>query len=504
MNSMIIYSAFKSLWDAKPEHIEEELHDVEMLVSMNNNLPLEECLRGYRSSINNQPDAENILINAYINAETLEEKAIISYCLSIHFNNIDKEESLRWKNKFNSFNLSHNKKLNNNMVDYKLKEYVASQKTLMYHYIKEYYSIVKDNSKNILVMLKGWSSSTPYLATAVLGQNCFGGGFYIRYKGVGIAVDPGCNFIKNMHRNNINILDIDYVVVTHNHTDHQADLRGLDDLNYEYNNFREGYNYFCKKHKINNNLNEQMKEHNITWYLDSETYENYEKLGENHKCVENILAGEQNEKELQLAKEPINIESNDYFKLFSFPTIHIKASYGIKIELLDKNKKCICQVGYSSDTCFYKELPSHLENSDILIANISEISEVDVKGEIDTESNHLKLQGCINLINKSNPKLCVISEFWGGKEDIRLYIIKKILKDILPEERKNVSDKLQNKSLVIPGDIGLEIDLISQKIKCSICGRYSNANEIITLFEGDYKTLKYICKSCCISPQYTI
>lgn len=53
---------------------------------------------------------------------------------------------------------------------------------------------------NILVMLKGFSSSTPILLNYAQNTNFYsGGGFYIRWNGTGIAVDPGYLFIQNLH-----------------------------------------------------------------------------------------------------------------------------------------------------------------------------------------------------------------------------------------------------------------------------------------------------------------
>ena len=43
-------------------------------------------------------------------------------------------------------------------------------------------------------------------------------------------VDPGINFMENMHFTGLNINDINAVLVTHDHIDHNGDLPAIDDL----------------------------------------------------------------------------------------------------------------------------------------------------------------------------------------------------------------------------------------------------------------------------------
>ena len=43
-------------------------------------------------------------------------------------------------------------------------------------------------------------------------------------------VDPGINFMENMHFTVLNINDINAVLVTHDHIDHNGDLPAIDDL----------------------------------------------------------------------------------------------------------------------------------------------------------------------------------------------------------------------------------------------------------------------------------
>lgn len=86
---------------------------------------------------------------------------------------------------------------------------------------------------NKFVVLKGMSSSTPAILNGAFNTQAYhGGGLYFNWSGFGIAIDPGYHFVENMHNAGLSILDIDAVVITHEHIDHTNDIRILDDLNY--------------------------------------------------------------------------------------------------------------------------------------------------------------------------------------------------------------------------------------------------------------------------------
>ena len=111
---------------------------------------------------------------------------------------------------------------------------------------------------NKLIVLKGMSSSTPAILNGAFGtQSYHGGGLYLNWFGFGIAIDPGYHFIENLHANGLSILDIDAVVITHEHIDHTNDIRILDDLNYNLSSYLRG----------------SINEHKIKWYVDSVTYD---------------------------------------------------------------------------------------------------------------------------------------------------------------------------------------------------------------------------------------
>lgn len=82
-----------------------------------------------------------------------------------------------------------------------------------------------------MYFLRRWSSINP----AVPRPSAFmmrGGGYFITYKGKGIAIDPGIKFLENLYSEGFSVADIDYIITTHDHIDHIADIDTIMSLHY--------------------------------------------------------------------------------------------------------------------------------------------------------------------------------------------------------------------------------------------------------------------------------
>lgn len=380
-----------------------------------------------------------------------------------------------------------------------LSKYMREKKTNFYHYACA--SISENKRENCFTMLKGWSSSTPLINSPNFRNQKFGGGFFFRYNGLGFAVDPGCNFVENMHEQGIYISDIDYVIITHSHIDHNHDMETLATMNYEYNKIIGNRSFSKFKH---------LKKHKIKWYVDSTTFNKVK----SNEDIENIYPTQHhifNEMELPqnlnafriIADTPIKTireeTATTIVEISYFPTVHnCKGSFGFKITLTDKSGSANkVTVGYTSDTAYFDKLSSKLDGCDILISNVSELSENDLLKKTVQSDTHLRLQGCINLVKQMNtmPKLYIISEFWGGKDDIRLYIVKTITDKINNTEFK--PEHPQTMPAILGGDVGLTVNLDNMFSKCSFCNGYSPTDSMHTILIGQYERLKYVCDNCC-------
>lgn len=354
-------------------------------------------------------------------------------------------------------------------------------KDSQFHYYYESQSFIRDyrDIDNKFICLKGFSSSTPIVHSAVFNRECKGGGFFFRYNGYGIAVDPGIGFVSLMHQNNIFIDDINVVVVTHNHIDHNNDVRSLSALLHEFNSNKtrplEFYNKFFDV--------DAPKEHKIKWIMDAKTIESMQDIMENQVVHD-----------LSTFTDWDNIDNNGSIKLASIKTKHIKDNdntYGIKLKFEDEIHTPIW--GYTSDTCFFDKLIDFFYESDVILFNISDIYIKDIQG-IKQKNSHLGFDGSLKLLYGIKAKLALATEFCCTNGDCRHEIVKE-LNNALNEELDKT--KTNKEMRIVPAETGLKISLSGKKINCSICKKLNDIECIkISRPEREYDQIKYICEDC--------
>jgi hypothetical protein len=98
----------------------------------------------------------------------------------------------------------------------------------------------KEEDENYFIILQRYNSFTPALPRRDEeefpdAEVIKGGGYYLRWKGKGIVIDPGFNFIENLVSADLSIGDIDAVMITHGHNDHYIDLDPILTLLYQFN-----------------------------------------------------------------------------------------------------------------------------------------------------------------------------------------------------------------------------------------------------------------------------
>lgn len=339
-----------------------------------------------------------------------------------------------------------------------------------YYYLSAYKSVKQYRRiRDTLICLKGFSSTTPAIYSAAFENACTGGGLYLNIGGYGVAVDPGIGFVNSMHKQGIFIEDINTVIVTHNHLDHNADLGTLSALLYDLNKYYERQVRFYKQ--FFDGVHD--KKHTIDWFLDKSSKESMrEIIGDS--------------KELIIYDDWERISDN--ISMQSIETKHIKSgcSYGLKfrIDLEDE----IFQIGYTSDAIFFPELAEFFADVNVLIFNISDIYEKDVRGT-KSKGSHLGYDGSLRLLMKNFPnlQLAVASEFCCSNGDYRMKVLRKLSEQI--ERQKGVC--------VIPGEVGLKIDLPSGNICCSQCKRMVPISSVsVVAPEEEFGLIRYVCNRC--------
>ena len=369
------------------------------------------------------------------------------------------------------YNSVINHKIEEKKLPFELENYFTMP-AQMYYYEQGMESLqTPSRLKDKFLCLKGFSSSTPTIYSGAFDSECAGGGLYLNYNGIGIVIDPGLGFVNLMHKQGIYINNIDVVIITHDHIDHNADAKVIASLLYDLNNYNE------RKGKIVKEVFEleTPKEHEITWIVDNNSKSVL------RKSVKKIISlGDYVDKKKQL------ISGNKDIKLSAIRTKHIKGSdesYGIRLFL---NYERMLSIGYTSDTAYFPELSDFFAKSDILVFNVSDIYKKDVKGIRDKHS-HLGYNGSVKLLKSAMPQLAVASEFCCTNGDFRMGFI-----NTISSEMSRIPD-----IDIIPGEIGFGISLPELDVKCSVCKKYVDRNNCKVLApEKEYGKIRYVCRHC--------
>lgn len=389
-----------------------------------------------------------------------------------------RDKELEWMKKRDNLRIFERQKIDDEKIEQEqcalkeqLKKHDENQNTLAMQYVKN--GIKRKDNRPCLKILKRWSSSTPLLARGIGFNIGNGGGLFIRWKGQGIAIDPGINYILNMAEKGISVLDLDYVIVTHDHIDHNNDLTAIMDIKYQCTSSVGRTSGLSQKET-------DWVRRGIKYYIDPATEAHFQKDMQENKCDREVFAKGLTKSQLKSLKISPDVE------LRYFATEHVKNqdTYGIVLELHDGSKSK--QIGYTSDTKYLPELCDYFQNADYIIANLSEITTRDLEKR-EYKHNHMGYQGCYDIV--TNPKIyCkyfILSEFWGGKGDIR-NIIAKYLKNECLKKKKVIE--------ILPGDINLSFDLTDDSIECSKCGNYCTENNIEIECSGS--CIEYVCNKC--------
>lgn len=327
---------------------------------------------------------------------------------------------------------------------------------------------------NFFLVLRRWNSYTPRMLTPI--ESNLGGGYFLCWKGKGIVIDPGFDFLYNFFNNELVISDIDAVIITHAHVDHCSDFESLLTLLFEYNEKNE------KKKKIDVFMNMGAMKKFLGWIP---IYEAEEAAKINR--IYPLEAG-------------TTYDLDHSIRIRATKAIHDEVlckaySVGIIFELYGENgytQTDPFRIGYTSDTRHDKDIEEQYAGVDIIIPHLGSIDENDFKMGDDTvkrDENHLMLTGVISAIYKSKAELAIISEF--GEE--------------LGEERATIVCALNsvfrknNMARCLTGDIGLKVKIPDLTVKCHYCGGYVDAKEVLEAIDpehGPKKCLIYFGEKC--------
>lgn len=381
--------------------------------------------------------------------------------------------------------------------------------------------------------LQRWNSTSPAQGRSL------GGGYLIYHTDkhgcvdLGIAVDPGFDFIRNLFHVGFSLADIDIVILSHAHVDHVRDFESMLGLLFE---LKSRDHKQQKLHAImtfgvydrlqylidSPGLREFVEPYIIdiekdidTNYLSNLKFEftqgKGDKTGTGRKRFYPVIKdnGDRNEDKLFVIIKPTIAYHNDHSDRSD--------TYGFKITINDyaSDTKPSFTIGYTSDTRWHGELIKDFEECNALLMHLGSLIErkkkKDEKGvgnkfidydksekcfKLVSQKNHPYLMGILHFLSeiKSNDKfkknlLILLSEF--GEEmrgKIRLDLI----------NRLNVEYYGGAKN-ILPVDVGLDVlltDVNSHGVWCVQCQKYVSLEEVDFETYGYDEALFYICKTC--------
>ncbi len=335
---------------------------------------------------------------------------------------------------------------------------------------EKYLEKLDSKRDDTLSILRGWSSAVTLLEGSE--RRWRGGGYFLKWRGFGIVIDPGFDFLRNFHDAGYHGREIAAVVVSHNHPDHNSDLKAIDDLRYEL--FK----------RLASAKNSGSQPYVLLWDQDTcgATKFGFEKA--QHQ-LDPILMGSGFPQPLDLAKHPAKIP----VRITPFKVNHgsdVPHAMGMMVELLDGKGKPVVRIGYTADTAYFEDLHQHLANCDVLIAHISQPSIEELQDASKLKEVHLGYRGTARLLKECNPKLALIGEFWAGFTDLRIPLVKGL------RQRSGVK-------AVLPAGLAMHLRLPSLDIECTECNKPTPFSEIKVAPPTDsFGSLAYLCPGCMI------
>lgn len=382
----------------------------------------------------------------------------------------------------------------------KLEERIRLHQSTHETMISDYIDLAKKRSPLqdcALSLISGWSSQSTLaspLTTAlskllnrsVSNKNKSNApcGFYLRWNGTGIVINPGEGFLEQFHEQGFHLHDIDVVIATNHLPQTYADITRI--------------------YQLNAQLNHVSPElHLIHYYLNQTCFQDLSRVLKPHfkqeryaiHCLELFLDSPEIER-IDLAPDMVlhyfpsqHRGAFDFSERLSFESqpFHYP-SLGIVLELTAANQTST-RIGYLSGASWSPLLADHLGRCDILVAGFGQTQHQDYH-RVSYQEGCLGYNGTASLIADLKPRLCLCTEFSGLEGDIRLEVVRKLRKEC-QEESGSVA--------ILPADKGLHLHLASMKIQCSISSQWLDPNAIRVIKTADsFGELCYVSSEHCL------
>lgn len=370
-----------------------------------------------------------------------------------------------------------------------------------------------------------------------------GGGYFLRWNGYGVVIDPGVFFFENFLEF-FSFRDIDLVVVTHDHPDHQMDMKSLLALMSESRKAKK------REKRINFWIDPASCAEFYTYILRLQSLEEQREQEEKSECkseseytprlIGNVYPFYKDDSNEQESKNSVNQWTipevgiairaiyNEKHKTLMAP----KQSFGILLKLRSNGEPeatgesevpappqlkmrsiyITGDGGYSKDNVRWLKSAMKsmgIQRLDILVGHLGSIIDGDLtdikKFSEGIYQTHLGMRGMVEIVGQLNPKLTIISE-WGEELDShrkafcnQVHFLREFREtkgtqwNVQPEERPQK---------ILPGDIGLVLLFRETEqgandkpdFICRLCFSPCKLDELYVHTSG--QELLYVCEDC--------
>lgn len=291
------------------------------------------------------------------------------------------------------------------------------------------------------MVLQNWNlwsrNEIPLLATSE-AVRAFRSGVFLKWKGMGIAINPGRGFLEQLHIHGLFVTDIDIVIVTRNEPEAYTDLTALYHLNYQ--------------------LNKDAKElHVLQCYLTQHVYQRtHRELRPNFKQEKGTLHTLDLFSDAPHGEKAI-LAAGIQLHYFALGSEHL----GCVLELSEHEHQC--KIGLLPDAPWDPQAVDPFAACDVLIGSIGKTNGDDFNFRR-APSTHLGLSGLKQAAQLTKPKLLIACELDGSYGDIRYDALRKLRHEV--------------NGSILPGESGLCVDLYTLAVKPPDLDRFYPVHEI--------------------------
>lgn len=381
---------------------------------------------------------------------------------------LNSEEELKYK----KLNKDPIFKILTETINQGIEDRVIKNKNTLSEFIEE--KTGEENGGIYLEVLRKWNSFTPIIVEDYYASK--GGGYFVKVRGKGIVIDPGFNFIDNFKRQSHKFHEIDYILVSHAHNDHTADLESILTLLYLHNQEIKDSENPSKDNTIRNELaiiknvppgQVSKKEIEETFlvssrrkllhiYLTASVFKKYMGLFELFSKSDyrvHILEDGSSRKVGDIEIQVIKAKHNDI----------LSDSFSVGYILHFDDAVLV----YTGDTGWSEEIEEQYRRVEkdcrdkyrLLLAHLGGFKEHE-RYYLDEKlrhkafySNHLGRLGLARINEVLKPDICLISEFGEEFKGNRIKVA-----GIFQEA-------FENEIIFLPAGVGLTLDLVNKKVK---------------------------------------